>query len=189
MLCWLDLETEDLDPRRCLILELGLVLTDDDLKELGRASWVLHLSRERQEFLEPVVRDMHRASNLLDECAQSELTIDDVEDRALTFLSAYDVPRGEVPLCGSTIGFDRSFLAEHAPALLRYFYYRSIDVSTLTELARRWQPEVYAKRPGANDSKPHRALDDLEYSIACLKHYRHAMLRDRASAAAWAQGV
>jgi oligoribonuclease len=172
MICWLDLETEGLDPKRDLILELGMIVTDDDLVERHRASWVLQLDPDRDLDLKPVVRQMHTASGLLAECAAAEMYVDDVEQEVLAWLYAAGVPR-ETQLAGSTIGFDRSFLAEQMSELLKHFHYRSIDVSTLMELARRWYPDIYAGRPGADESKkPHRALADLEHSIATLKYYR-----------------
>lgn len=83
----------------------------------------------------------------------------------------------QTPLAGSTVSFDRSWLREHFPELERLFSHRSIDVSSLTELAKRWAPEVYKGRPGAGlsqDDKPHRALADARESINTLRYYRAA---------------
>jgi oligoribonuclease len=54
-------------------------------------------------------------------------------------------------------------------------HYRSIDVSSLKELCRRWYPDVYKKRPSKREV--HRALDDVRESIAELTYYREALLR------------
>ncbi len=57
-----------------------------------------------------------------------------------------------VPLAGNSIGTDRRFLAAQLPAIEEFLHYRSVDVSTVKELARRWFPEVMAElppRPGA----------------------------------------
>ena len=51
-----------------------------------------------------------------------------------------------------------------------YLHYRSIDVSSLKELCRRWYPAVYKKRP--NKAEHHRALDDIRESIEELRFYR-----------------
>ena len=56
----------------------------------------------------------------------------------------------------------------------RYLHYRSIDVSSLKELCRRWHPAVYKGRPGK--SERHRALDDIRESIAELRYYREHLL-------------
>ena len=63
------------------------------------------------------------------------------------------------------------------PALDEYLHYRSIDVSSLKELCRRWYPDVYRQRPAKKET--HRALDDVMESIAELRYYRDTMLRPR----------
>jgi oligoribonuclease len=54
-------------------------------------------------------------------------------------------------------------------------HYRSIDVSSLKELCRRWYPDAYRKRPSKTET--HRALDDIRESVAELRYYREAILR------------
>jgi oligoribonuclease len=60
------------------------------------------------------------------------------------------------------------------PGLEAYFHYRSIDVSTLKELAGRWAPEV---RDGFKKKNSHRALDDILESIEELRFYRKTLLK------------
>ena len=67
------------------------------------------------------------------------------------------------PLCGNSIGVDRRFLDRYMRELDGYLHYRSIDVSSLKELCRRWYPAIYSKRPGK--AEQHRALDDIRESI------------------------
>lgn len=174
MLCWLDLETDGLDARQNVILELGIVVTDDELTEIARASWVLHYVRAAGVFEPPAhVVEMHTATGLFEECARSFLRDRDVARMAINFLEELGVPRAEVPLCGSSVHFDRSFLREWMPELDSYFHRRIVDVSVLLELAKRWYPSVYQSAP----DKPHRALADLDRSIALLKTFRQEMFR------------
>ena len=56
------------------------------------------------------------------------------------------------------------------PEIENYLHYRSVDVSTIKELARRWNLEVLKSVPQKQTS--HRALDDIRESIIELKHYR-----------------
>jgi oligoribonuclease len=56
------------------------------------------------------------------------------------------------------------------PTLETFFHYRNVDVSTIKELARRWNPEVLSAMPEKDTT--HRALDDIRESIAELVHYR-----------------
>lgn len=79
------------------------------------------------------------------------------------------------PLAGSTVAFDRRWLRKHMPKLEALFSYRSIDVSSITELASRWAKQIYENRPGAEKTKEeraHRALDDIRESINILRYYR-----------------
>ena len=59
------------------------------------------------------------------------------------------------------------------PALTGFLHYRSIDVSSIKELCRRWYPDLAAlpKR------ESHRALDDIRESIAELRFYRKNVFR------------
>ena len=75
-----------------------------------------------------------------------------------------------VPLCGNSIGTDRRFLAAYLPEIEDYLHYRSIDVSSVKELVKRWYPSVDARRPHGHGS--HRALDDIRNSIEELRYYR-----------------
>ena len=52
-----------------------------------------------------------------------------------------------MPLCGNSIGTDRRFLAAYLPDIEDYLHYRSVDVSTIKELARRWYPDVAGRAP------------------------------------------
>jgi oligoribonuclease len=81
-----------------------------------------------------------------------------------------------VPLCGNSIGTDRRFLVRDMRELDEFLHYRSIDVSSLKELCKRWYPALYRKRPGK--AEHHRALDDIRESIEELRFYREHMLRE-----------
>ena len=66
-------------------------------------------------------------------------------------------------------------LDRYLPAVDKYVHYRSIDVSSLKELCRRWNPAVYKGRPGKRET--HRALDDIRESIEELRFYRDRFLQ------------
>ena len=78
-----------------------------------------------------------------------------------------------VPLAGNSIGMDRRFLAVHLPEVEDYLHYRSVDVSTVKELCRRWYPAILAAAP--EKAGGHRALDDIRESVAELRYYRSAI--------------
>ncbi len=84
-------------------------------------------------------------------------------------------PEGVRPLlAGNTIGSDKKFLDHYMPNLMSHLHYRSVDVSTFKELARRWYPAVYENRPPKNGG--HRALADIIESLDELRYYRKAFM-------------
>jgi oligoribonuclease len=68
---------------------------------------------------------------------------------------------------------DRNFIARDMPLLNSFLHYRTIDVSSIKELAKRWYPKVYFQAP--KKSGNHRALGDIQDSIAELAYYRSAI--------------
>ena len=81
-----------------------------------------------------------------------------------------------MPLAGNSIGTDRRFLAAYLPAVDDYLHYRSVDVSTVKELAGRWFPRAAKKAP--RKAGGHRAMDDIRESVAELAYYRSAVFRE-----------
>ena len=88
---------------------------------------------------------------------------------------------GTVPLCGNSIGTDRRFLAAQLPAVEQWLHYRSVDVSTVKELCRRWYPDALRRAPAKQTA--HRALDDIRESVAELAYYRRAIFAPTGGAA------
>ena len=125
--------------------------------------------------MEDVVRKMHEKSGLLDAIRSSTLTVADAEAQTLDFIKQHVPEARTVPLCGNSIGTDRRFLATQLPSVDEWLHYRSVDVSTLKELCRRWYPDALAKAPKKGGS--HRALDDIRESIEELRYYRSAVFR------------
>jgi oligoribonuclease len=173
MLVWMDLEMTGLDPTRHTILELATLLTDDDLELVAEGpDLVVHASKAQLHAMDDVVRTMHTRSGLLGEVESSSLSLGEAGEQTLAFLRQY-VPEGAVPLAGNSIGTDRRFLAAHLPEIDRWLHYRSVDVSTVKELCRRWYPEALAGAPPKKGG--HRALDDIRESVAELAYYRRTV--------------
>ncbi len=182
VLAWMDLEMTGLDPGHNVIVEIATVITDDFLNIVADGpDLVVAATAEQLEDMEEIVQRMHTSSGLLEAITASSMTITEAAGRTLEFVRAHVPGPGEVPLCGNSISVDRRFLRRYAPELESYFHYRSIDVSTLKELCRRWAPEVYAGRP--QKLTAHRALDDVRESIAELKYYKENFLSAAAGGA------
>jgi oligoribonuclease len=180
-LVWLDLEMTGLDVRRHVIVEIAVLVTTAELEPLDEGlDVVVHQPPAALAEMDEVVREMHTRSGLLAEIQRSPVGLADAVRRVLDYLTPRAGPPGTAPLCGNSIGVDRRFLDAQAPELDRFFHYRSIDVSSLKELCRRWYPDVYRRRPAKRER--HRALDDVRESVEELRYYRSEMLRPPAPA-------
>ena len=171
VLAWMDLEMTGLDPELHSIVEIAVLITDDDLELVATGpDLVIHQPAEVLDRMDDTVRAMHTDSGLLEEIKSSTVTLAEAGAAVLAFLREHiDEPR-TIPLCGNSIGTDRRFLARHLPEIEDFLHYRSIDVSTVKELARRWQPSVYEGAPAKAGG--HRALDDIRESLEELRWYR-----------------
>ena len=165
-----------LDPARHVIVEIATLITDDQLEIVAEGpDLVVHAAAEELSHMDKVVRSMHTKSGLLAAIEASPLTLADAGAATLDFLRTHIPEARTVPLCGNSIGTDRRFLATHLPDVEEWLHYRSVDVSTVKELARRWYPEAVAAAPPKAGG--HRALDDIRESIAELRYYREHVFK------------
>jgi oligoribonuclease len=181
MLAWIDLEMTGLDPARHTIIEIASLVTDDDLVVVGEGpDLVVHATPEQLAEMDEYVLAMHTRSGLLAAMETSKLTLADAGAETLAFLKKHIPEPQTVPLAGNSIGTDRRFLAALLPEVDDYLHYRSVDVSTVKELCRRWRPEVYKAAPDKKGS--HRALADIRESVCELAYYRAALFGESSSA-------
>jgi oligoribonuclease len=170
----MDLEMTGLDPRSHVIVEIATLITDDDLELVAEGpDLVIHQPPEALAAMEPIVRDMHTRSGLLEAIAASTVTLEQAGQATLDFLREHIPDAHTVPLCGNSIGTDRRFLAAYLPAIEDHLHYRSVDVSTIKELGRRWYPAIIDGAPRKATS--HRALGDIRESIDELRFYRQKL--------------
>ncbi len=176
MLVWMDLEMTGLDPARHVIVEIATLITDDELNIVAEGpDLVIHQSDEELAKMDEVVLEMHTKSGLLTSIKESEVTLESAGEATLDFLREHISEPGTVPLCGNSIGMDRRFLSVYLHDIEEFLHYRSIDVSTIKELARRWYPaELKAFRKGTS---AHRAMDDIVESVEELRYWREKVFR------------
>ncbi len=178
MLAWMDLEMTGLDPSHDTIVEIATLITDDDLNVLAEGpDLVITADPGALAAMADVVRNMHTKSGLLAEIEASSTTVEEAGRATLEFLRQHIAHPRSVPLCGNSIGTDRRFLAIFLPEIDNYLHYRSVDVSTVKELARRWYPDAYAAAP--KKAGGHRAMDDIRESVAELAYYRGSLFKER----------
>lgn len=168
-LVWIDLEMTGLEPETDVILEIATIVTDKNLNVLAEGPVLaIKQSDEVLDNMDPWCVDVHGKSGLTQRCRDSEVDEQNAVNQTIAFLENF-VPSGKSPLCGNTIGQDRRFLVKYMPELENYFHYRSIDVSTIKELTKRWKPEIL---DGFHKKGTHQALDDIRESIEEMAFYR-----------------
>jgi len=174
----MDLEMTGLDHTSDVIVEIATLITDDDLNIVAEGpDLVVHQSDEVLQRMDPFVVDMHTKSGLLELIRTSTMSLEEAGAVTLAFIKEHIPGERAVPLCGNSIGTDRRFLAAYLPAIEDHLHYRSVDVSSIKELVRRWYPEVLIQRGWKQGS--HRALDDIRESVSELQLYRQLVFRDK----------
>jgi len=173
LLVWIDCEMTGLDMNVDELVEIAVIVTDSQLTPLDSGlQLVIKPNDSALANMGDFVREMHTSSGLITQISDG-VSVDEAEATVLAYLDKF-VPDGvKPPLAGNSVGTDRAFLVRHMPALEARLHYRTIDVSTIKELARRWQPRVYFNAPPKRNG--HRALDDIRESIRELDYYRSSL--------------
>lgn len=175
---WIDCEMTGLDPSIDELVEVAVVVTDFELQVLDPGfQVVIKPSDAAMDHMGDFVRQMHATSGLDQEIPHG-VALAEAELQVLEYVQRFVPLERTAPLGGNTIGTDRMFLARYMPALDTFLHYRSIDVSSIKELARRWAPRAYFQAP--TKAGGHRALADILESIRELRYYRAALFGDAA---------
>ena len=169
-LIWIDCEMTGLDLEKDVLVEIAVLVTDSDLNVIGEGiDLVIAATPEQLAGMNEFVTQMHTNSGLITEIPTG-IALADAEDQIIKYLESASTVAGKSPLAGNSVSVDRSFIARDMPRLNDYLHYRTIDVSSVKELARRWNAKVYFNSPAKVGN--HRALGDIQDSIAELAHYR-----------------
>ena len=173
----MDLEMTGLDPTTEVIVEIATLITDDELNVVAEGPDLVIFQPEAVlTAMDPFVVQMHTSSGLLTAIRESTITLEQAGAQTLEFIKTHIPEPRTIPLCGNSIGTDRRFLAKYLPEIENYLHYRSVDVSTIKELVKRWYPGLEITRP--TKAGAHRALDDVQESIRELKFYRESVFTE-----------
>ena len=169
-LVWVDCEMTGLDTAKDVLVEIAVLVTDSELNIIGEGvDVVIKATSEQLSDMDDFVTKMHTDSGLIDEIPNG-ITVFEAEDLILKYLESAGVVSGKSPLAGNSVYVDRIFISRDMPRLSEFLHYRTVDVSSIKELARRWYPKVYFNSPTKTGN--HRALGDIKDSIAELAFYR-----------------
>jgi oligoribonuclease len=187
---FVDIETTGLDYDKDRILEIGVRYLNTDFETVACMDFVvvprpIMVSRATighhrfeafwaHEIQTDYVREMHTRNGLLDEVLRRGVVIGHA-DRLLCnwWETNVRVEAGQLPMCGSSVGFDREFLRRYCPQFEALFHYRNLDVSTLKECVRLWRPDIFESLPIPRAA--HRAAPDIIDTITELAYYRREL--------------
>lgn len=183
---WIDIETTGLSLDTDAILEVGSIITDEFGNPLHKNTWLINNPADRtfiqngvfgnaNDRFDQYVVDMHTKSGLWADWTRAWEDVGDghtISEFEISFLNWIARLLPEVkkpPMCGSSVHFDRYMLLANAPKVGEYFGYRTIDVSTIREVAKLVNPRIAEHEPTERDT--HRVLEDIEDSIELYKFY------------------
>lgn len=182
-MAWVDMETTGLEANLDVPLELGIILSDEWGNELH--AWeALVWEQDDKAFQRGVnrgrnndfVNAMHEKSGLWADLGTFEpLTRDRADAAAVFWLKEHGVEQGQLAMSGNSIGsLDRPFALVHFPKLNAFLSYRNIDMSSLKELVRLTNPDLYENlKPiiGTKENADHRVLGDCRAALVEYKAY------------------
>ena len=176
-LVWVDCEMTGLDTQNDVLVEIAVLVTDSDLNIIGDGvDLVIKATPEQISGMNEFVTKMHTDSGLINEIPNG-VSVSVAENLILKYLESAGVAAGKSPIAGNSVYVDRIFISRDMPKLAEYLHYRTIDVSSIKELTRRWYPKVYFNAPAKTGN--HRALGDIRDSIAELSFYRKTVFVDQ----------
>lgn len=172
-IAWCDFETTGLDVDEDHILEFAFIITDFSMNPLQQfKSKPVKLTQESLARLRDnsYVAKMHRDSGLLQECRDSDVTIEEEYERVYTWFDEGGYSPGELVLGGSGVGhFDGNLMAHQMPELRKYFAYYYADIGTTRRFLEWWTdgsdvvPNIEASYK--DGVKAHRAYSDVKEHV------------------------
>lgn len=184
-LLWVDLEMTGLNPRVDRILEIGLIITNFDFKELATYEAVVYQPPEVLDLMKQApfyeykdgkkvkigtVYDIASKNGLVAKVADGK-DEKQVESEVVKLVSKHF--EGPVVLAGNSIHQDRRFIRQWWPKLDSKLHYRMLDVSSF-KIIMQGQYGIEFQKPNN-----HRALEDIRGSIAELTYYLNKLKQSR----------
>ncbi|KAH9809980.1 ribonuclease H-like domain-containing protein [Melampsora americana] len=173
-LVWIDCEMTGLDLSKEQIIEIACIITDKNLKAIDEGiSYVIGVEKKILDQMGEWCTVQHAKSGLTQECLKSSNSLKQVDQLVRDYIEGH-IPDslGQAILAGNSVYADKAFLEKDMPLTAEYLHYRIVDVSSIKELARRWNHDVFLKSKDSSKPSAHRALDDIRDSINELQYYK-----------------
>jgi len=183
---WLDCEMTSLkvESPNFRLLEVCMIVTDAHLHVIDELKVVLHRSQEEIDASSTWCQKHFKSkaeggNGLFEECLKSTVTEKEAMISICNFLINHVSARRyggfyRVMLAGNSVYFDRMALLKVFPKLEMYLSHRTIDVSSLLEIVRRFRPDALRRCPTVAGS--HRVSADILESINLLRWFRSTFL-------------
>jgi oligoribonuclease len=166
-LFWLDLEMTGLQADTDRILEVALIVTNTKLEEVKSYHSLVFQAADVLQNMNPWCQEHHGKSGLIEAIAKEGRPENEIENDLVTIFKQYTRNgRDKAILAGNSIDQDRRFVQKWMPHLFELLHYRVLDVSSLKIVF-----EKILKKKSFKKQKHHRALDDIQESMAELQHY------------------
>jgi oligoribonuclease (3'-5' exoribonuclease) len=172
-LVWIDMETTSLDLVEASVLEMACLLTNENLVEVAPRLHVV--TGFDGTIADPVVRQMHESSGLLDETYSSSVNEHALDSLLCEWLADH-VVGDEYAFAGSGIAhFDVPLMKARMWEAEQGAVYWLIDVGILRRSFRMIAPALVdesAVGASGGPAKKHRAMDDVVAHLNEFRAYR-----------------
>ena len=166
-LLWVDLEMTGLDVKIDKIIEVAAIVTDFEFKTIATYQSYVHQPEELTHSRMDVGSfwpNYPANRNEFYKQLPSAPSVQSVESELITFVREQFKDEPAI-LAGNSIHNDRKFMDVEWPDLNKLLHYRMLDVSSIKILMQGQKRGEYTKKD------VHRAMNDIEASIAELQYY------------------
>jgi oligoribonuclease len=172
-----DLEMSSLDERNGSILQLYAGMLSEDCERLeDGVGGTLPVPDDMDED----TRAFHANSGLLDMCAESKMTIGQLDDMLVDYMESFgcephDLERmRSVQLAGFSVHFDLRWIRHHMPRSSRYIHYRVLDLSGVRTVFQLAGFDLIEQAPVAHLAKADTiaAFDTFRKAVKLIKSMR-----------------
>ena len=152
------------------ILEIGIVITDNDLNPLAEYQAEIKQSKLAMKKMDKWSIEQHAKTGLTQRCLDSNKTLEQVEQECIDFLNENGISE-RTPMAGSSIHFDHEFIIHQMPNLASKFSHQHIDVTSLHNLYKYKYPEIAQQVKDLKSNVTHLVIDDIKDSIKIADLY------------------